>query len=607
VFAQTAGIVPIELPGEHISAYDIVVDVRTDGSAHIVETIDYDFGVLQRHGIFRDIITKQRVDASATGFGGEGASTSSYDSGRYDRIYPLDVISVQATGASGKYKVEDGDGGRQRLRIGDSGALVSGRHTYRIEYTLKGVVNPQVGDDEFFWNLVGTEWTVPIQSVTAEVTVPGGATKVACFVGGYGSTEKCMDATVTNGVGTFRAGTLFPGQGMTTVVSIPDTNGPDIEPKPILEERITFARGFEASPPKIAGAALVALLGGGLVLGLGWRKGRDRVGSGAATDAAFAAEVGREAGTPVPLRGGVGTPVEFVPPDGIRPGQLGTHTHETADTVDGAPTIVDLAVRGYLRIEEVPDEKGKGKVDDYVFHRLAKSDGLRAYESMLLGELFSAGPQVTLSSLKNTFAAKMSKVKTALYQDAMAEGWFAARPDHVRTIWRVGGLGILGLGAVLTAVLFQLKLGLLGVPLLVIGLGLVLFAGRMPRRTPKGTGLNRRVTGFEDFIQNSEKHRAQFAERANLFTEYLPYAMVYGATKKWAKTFESLNDSPPDISSWYLGAYALNYAMLGDRMNSFSSSAASTLTSTPGASGSSGFSGGGFSGGGGGGGGGGSW
>jgi uncharacterized membrane protein YgcG len=603
--AQTSGVVPVPLPAEHIAAYDIAVDVQANGSAHVIETIDYDFGALSRHGIFRDIITRQRVDAAATGFGGEGASGASYDSGRYDRVYPLKVISVQATNASGKYSVEDGGGGKQRIRIGDADKLVTGRHTYRIEYTLGGVVNPQVGDDEFFWNIVGTEWTVPIQSVTATVTVPGGTTKVDCFVGGYGSTEKCLSSSVVGAQGVFKAGTLFAGQGMTVVVSIPDTDGPDVEPKPILEERLTFARGFEATPPKIAGAAIVTLLAGGLVLLVGWRKGRDRQGSGSAIDAAFANEVGREEGTAVPWRGGAGTPVEFVPPDGIRPGQLGTIKDETADTVDVSATIIDLAVRGFLRIEEVGD--GKGKPDDYILHRLPKSDGLLSYESLLLGELFDDVPQVTLSSLKNTFAAKMSKVKTALYQDAMAQGWFAARPDHVRAIWRGVGLALFGVSILLTVVAFQLKLALVTAPLIVVGLALAVFAGRMPRRTPKGTGVNRRVIGFEDFIENSEKHRAQFAERANLFTEYLPYAMVFGATKKWAETFESLGVAPPDTSSWYLGLYALSFANFGDRMNNFSSSASSTLTSTPGGSGSSGFSGGGFSGGGGGGGGGGSW
>ena len=56
----------------------------------------------------------------------------------------------------------------------------------------------------------------------------------------------------------------------------------------------------------------------------------------------------------------------------------------------------------------------------------------------------------------------------------------------------------------------------------------------MPKRTAKGYAVLRRVDGFRRFIDESEKDRAQFAERKNLFSEYLPYAIVFGATKKWA-------------------------------------------------------------------------
>ena len=68
----------------------------------------------------------------------------------------------------------------------------------------------------------------------------------------------------------------------------------------------------------------------------------------------------------------------------------------------------------------------------------------------------------------------------------------------------------------------------------------------MPKRTAKGYAVLRRVDGFRRFIDESEKDRAQFAERKNLFSEYLPYAIVFGATEKWASTFAGLGDEPPD-------------------------------------------------------------
>jgi uncharacterized membrane protein len=148
---------------------------------------------------------------------------------------------------------------------------------------------------------------------------------------------------------------------------------------------------------------------------------------------------------------------------------------------------------------------------------------------------------------------------------------------------------------------------LLGLPIIVAGFVLMIAAHWMPYRTARGYAVLRHVDGFRRFIEESEKQRAQFAERKNLFSEYLPYAVVFGATKKWANAFAGLGDEPPDTSSWYVSQHALNYAAFSGAISSFTVSSAGTLASSPSTSGSSGFSGGGFSGGGGGGGGGGSW
>ena len=78
--------------------------------------------------------------------------------------------------------------------------------------------------------------------------------------------------------------------------------------------------------------------------------------------------------------------------------------------------------------------------------------------------------------------------------------------------------------------------------------------------------------------------------------------MVFGATRKWAKTFADLGDEPPDTSSWYVAQHPLDYAMFSSAIDGFAVTSSGTLTWAPASSGSSGFGGGGFSGGGGGGG-----
>ena len=107
-------------------------------------------------------------------------------------------------------------------------------------------------------------------------------------------------------------------------------------------------------------------------------------------------------------------------------------------------------------------------------------------------------------------------------------------------------------------------------------------------------------------MEIAEKERQRFSERENIFSDYLPYAIVFGLTRKWAKAFEDLGFAP-DTSSWYVGPHPFTALAFADSIDGFAVTTGGTLASTPASSGSSGFGGGGFSGGGGGGGGGGSW
>jgi uncharacterized membrane protein len=116
----------------------------------------------------------------------------------------------------------------------------------------------------------------------------------------------------------------------------------------------------------------------------------------------------------------------------------------------------------------------------------------------------------------------------------------------------------------------------------------------------------RRVFGFRRYIDTAEVQEAKFDEQVNLFTRYLPYAVVFGAVERWARAFHGLADQEIQ-PSWYVGSHPFTAVAFASSIDHFSVTTAGSIASTPGTSGVSGFSGGGFSGGGGGGGGGGSW
>jgi uncharacterized membrane protein len=116
------------------------------------------------------------------------------------------------------------------------------------------------------------------------------------------------------------------------------------------------------------------------------------------------------------------------------------------------------------------------------------------------------------------------------------------------------------------------------------------------------------IQGLKRYIEVAEKDRINFhnapEKKPELFEKLLPFAMVLGAEKAWAKQFEGIYSTPP---SWYHGSSnsAFNAVLFTNNLSSFNAAATSSLTSAP--KGGSGSGGGGFSGGGFGGGGGGSW
>lgn len=547
------------------------------------ETITYDFGSsVGKHGIYRTIPVRFPYEPDPD----------------FERIYAIGSIEVEGSeGTPDDLEVSD-ENGRKSLRIGDPDRTVEGRHTYHIRYVVRGALNGFDDHDELYWNAVGHEWSVPIERATARVTAPGGINQIACFAGPVGSNLPCAtSSTESPAAATFGHGVQGPGQGLTVVVGM--AKGMVPEPTAILDEKFSLAKAFAVTPATTSGAGAVGLVSMLLIGRLLWRTGRDRTAVGADV-------VHR------PLGEDAAGPVEFRPPEGTRPAQIGVLVDERADPLDVTATIVDLAVHGHLIIEEIPKEGWFGKADWKLVATGAPDDDLHPYERRLLGGLFDGRTEVTLSALKNTFASDLGAVQTMLYADCVRQGWFARRPDRVRGIYLALGLvaTLLSVGLLVLLVVFT-HAAVVALPLLAASLVLVVGHRWTPARTPKGSRTLSHALGFREFVTSAEAGRMQFAEEENIFARYLPYAIIFGATEKWAKAFAGLDGAPPpDGLGWYrpYGAWtAFDAVHFSDSMNSFTIQTAGTIVSTPSSSGSSGFGGGGFSGGGGGGGGGGSW
>jgi uncharacterized protein (TIGR04222 family) len=572
--------------GERIVDYDVAIDIGDDGVLTIVETIVYDFGTNRRHGILRDIPTRLRYDDT------------------YDRIYPLEVVRVRASADTpAGYQVESVEGGITRIRVGDADVEITGRHTYELTYTVEAALNGFRDHDELYWNAIGTEWSAPIERASITVRAPARIEQVTCFQGYEGSTLPCQRSSADGRGARFAHSGLAPYNGVTIVVGLPKGAVPP--PAPVLEERWSLGRAFEATPATVGVGGLLAVAAIGGVTMLVWRRGRDRRFRGSQVDQVMGNPTGEHQAVPLG-EADDSAPVEFAPPGDMRPGQMGTLIDEQANVLDVSATLVDLAVRGYLVIEEIPKEGWFGKPDWRLIRLEKPDDDLLTYERRLLDGVFRDATEVQISELKNTFVERLKGVQESLYADAVKRKWFSERPDKVRNRWyALGVLAVIAAVGVTIALAAFTHWGLLGIPLVIGAIGLLVMAGRMPARTATGTAMLRRVRGFRTVIETAETHMSRWAEKELVFTRFLPFAIVFGCTDKWAKAFAALGVEPD--TSWYVSSQPFVFAHFADSMEGFAVTTGGTIASTPSGSGSSGFSGGGFSGGGGGGGGGGSW
>jgi hypothetical protein len=574
---------------ESISIYDTRVEVQASGQMRITETIAYDFGSYARHGIIRKIPARFRYDD------------------RHDRVYPIDGVTVTMDGAPVTFK-RSSDSGYEIVKIGDPNHTITGAHTYVIGYAVRGGLNGFPDHDELYWNVVGDEWEVPIGTATATVTGPAAIERTACYAGPNGSRLSCESASADGTTATFRQPNLGYRSGLTAVVAFP--KGSVGSTAPILVDRHDLTSAFQVTPVTVGGGVGLGLVGVAGALAVGWLIGRDRRYVGPLPG--LVPEPGEpEIEQRKPLTGKPPVSVEFTPPYDVRPGQVGTLIDEQANVVDVTATIIDFAVRKHLHITEIAGT-GKSRTQDWQLTRLTTGDpNFLPYERRLFDALFEGRDSVLLSDLKYTFASDLRQVQRDLYSDMVTQGWYRASPQYTRYAAR--GIAILLL---IVAVGITVLLGMfthaaiLGIGLVAGALALLIVAGKFPARTGRGSAMLERVLGFRLYVATAEKDQIKFQEREQIFSRYLPYAMVFGLVDRWAGIFSDLNAVRPDGTSglyWYTGQPGWNMGYYHQSIGNFTTTTVGTIASTPpSASGSSGFSGG-FSGGGGGGGGGGSW
>jgi uncharacterized membrane protein YgcG len=244
------------------------------------------------------------------------------------------------------------------------------------------------------------------------------------------------------------------------------------------------------------------------------------------------------------------------PPSDLPPGMAGTLIDEKADTRDVLATIVDLARRGYLHMQELDEDDDSGYSSrDFLYTKLKEpDDALRPYETYLFEKLFGGEKERKLSDLKNNFYKYNDKVKQMLYEEVTKEGYFVSNPKTTRAKWMAAGIGMLILSGLFLCLSMPLFSWLTDMGALLsfgpglFGIGLLAIAYFMPKKTQKGADEAAKWKAFFVYLKDIEQY-TDLEKATDLFDRYLPYAIAFGVDKKYLRQWEKVQNVPPPM--WY--------------------------------------------------------
>ncbi len=369
---------------------------------------------------------------------------------------------------------------------------------------------------------------------------------------------------------------------------------------------------------------------------------------------------------------------QYEPPQKLPPAMAEVLCKESISKKTWPATLIDLAVRGYVTIEEdkpsmILDKVIKitliivgiigsymvYKIDesswffplfilvvpfmfiiklnkpkkDYIVKRKKENDEkLKGYEKDYLNTLLGLDNMFPFSTRKlkksptegRALYIKMKSLEKSLYEEVDVDtNAYEKKISKEKIFGNFSGVGLINSirFTILILALIVYSSGfisnLIGGKFLILVISVLLsslivlwFLRFEARLSEEGAIMREDWLGFKLYLETAEKYRMQNLT-PEIFEKYLPYAMIFGIEKKWAKAFESLNMNPP---SWYgvYGGYHSGSAGItsfsgngGFSASAFSSSLSSSFSSAMGSSGASGGSGGSGGGGGAGGGGGG--
>ncbi len=509
IVALTVGVLPAAAQEEKRvtwERFDVTISVHPDGSFTVTErnVILLEGGTFRRG--FRVIPTDRVVDITDVAVTFDG--------------HPL---APGSDGAPGTFQVTS-DGG---TRVEYFFSPTSGRHEAVLSYRVIGGLRYYDEGDQLWWKAVYADRPGPVLASRVVVELPEGAP--AEQVAAYG-TEATWSVQGDGRRVVFEAGDIPPGRELEVRVQFPHGvvagDAPPWQAREdwVAENSVLFnlASGF------IGLLIIVGTIGFAVVWW--YTRGRDK---------------------PVPLA------AQYLsePPDDTPAGVVGTLVDERADVKDVVATLVEMANRDIIAIE---DEDLDG--ESLLRYRLKNPRlATRPSEKAILRAIFAGSPTPYryLIDLENRFYKHLEEIQRALYDEAVERGYFDASPNTVRTRWATIGLGLVGLSILGGFLLFVFDFFLTLVPAAIclpfagfVSGSIVMALSRvMPRKTPKGAEAAAKWRAFRRYLASLKSYGDMESVRER-WAEYLPYAIALGVEKRFLRELRAFRDvaAPP----WYV-------------------------------------------------------
>ena len=513
------------------------------------------------------------------------------------RFIPIEYPGPRGTNYTLFLKVKsitDGDGGKLKyetrtadglldIKIYIPGAVDSTR-TVQIDYIARNAIRYFEDHDEFYWNVTGNDWPVPIDHASAMVHLPrntAGSLRAQAFTGVYGSVAQEVTAGINGADAEFETTNPLPIRGGMTI-DVYVAKGLLSQPS-----ELTRLGWFLGSNPIV----FLPFVTFALMFALWWHAGRD----------------------PDP---GMSVAPMYEPPPGMSPAESGTLVEDKIHPRDITSTLVDLAVRGYVKIEETVERGLLLHHKDYIFHLLKPQpqwgSDLQAHERVMLENVFAGGAETRLSSLKNRFYTAIPVIRQDIMAALKRKGMYLLDPESANGYSLAAAIAIVATFALVQFLGWANFFS--SIPLLILCMAISaviwwLFARVMTAKTLKGARTQVAILGFQEFMNRVDADRMKRMP-PDTFEKYLPYAMALGVEHNWAHAFAGIVQNAPQ---WYVspnGMTGFNPILFSSSMHSMASDMHEVFVSAPRASstgsgwgggggGGGGFSGGGFGGGGG--------